>query len=50
MGRIEERADKAFSTYVYYCMTLGAVRLEEEKVCKISYTETDFNLDGASTV
>ena len=50
MGRIEERADKAFSTYVYYCMTLGAVRLEEEKVCKITYTENDFNLDAASTL
>ena len=41
MGRIEERADKAFSTYVYYCMTLGAVRLEEEKVVKITYSEDD---------
>lgn len=30
MARIEERADKAFSTYIYYCMTIGASRLEEE--------------------
>lgn len=41
MARIEERADKAFSTYVYYCMTLGATRLEEEKVVKITYDEND---------
>ena len=41
MGRIEERPDKAFSTYVYYCMSLGATRLEEEKVVKITYAEND---------
>lgn len=49
MARIEERADKAFSTYVYYCMTLGATRLEEEKVVKITYDESD-KLDQGSTV
>lgn len=49
MGRIEERADKAFSTYVYYCMTLGATRLEEEKVVKITFDEAD-GATGAQTV
>jgi|TARA_E500000318_G_scaffold39109_3_gene37667 hypothetical protein len=49
MARIEERADKAFSTYVYYCMTLGATRLEEEKVVKITYDESD-NVDKSATI
>lgn len=48
MARIEERADKAFSTYVYYCMTLGATRLEEEKVIKITYDESDQVGQGAT--
>lgn len=48
MARIEERADKAFSTYVYYCMTLGATRLEEEKVVKITYDESDLVGQGAT--
>lgn len=34
-ARIQERPDKRFSTYVYYKMTIGATRLEEEKVVKI---------------
>mgnify|MGYP001178664618 FL=1 len=42
MARIEERADKAFSTYIYYCMTIGATRLEEEKVVEITCDESDF--------
>ena len=33
-ARISERPDKAFSTYVYYSMSIGATRLEEEKVVK----------------
>ena len=48
MGRIEERPDKAFSTYVYYCMSLGATRLEEEKVVKITYAENDGATVGAT--
>lgn len=48
MGRIEERPDKAFSTYVYYCMSLGATRLEEEKVVKITYEENDGATVGAT--
>jgi hypothetical protein len=38
-ARIEERADKSFATYVYYMMSLGAVRLEEEKVVEVSCDE-----------
>lgn len=34
-SRIAERADKSFSWYAYYAMSLGASRLEEEKVVKI---------------
>lgn len=41
MARIEERPDKSFSTYVYYCMTIGATRLEESKVVSIKVDETD---------
>ncbi|MHC4067258.1 MAG: phage capsid protein [Planctomycetota bacterium] len=39
MARIQERPDKAFSTYVFYRMSIGAVRLEEEKVVEISADE-----------
>lgn len=34
-GRITERPDKRFSTYIYYAMDLGAVRMEEEKVVEV---------------
>jgi hypothetical protein len=34
-AKISERADKSYSTQVYYCMSLGAVRMEEEKVVQI---------------
>jgi hypothetical protein len=34
-AKISERADKSYSTQVYYCMALGAVRMEEEKVVQI---------------
>ena len=33
--RIEERADKRFSNYLYMSMTMGAVRLEGKRVVKI---------------
>ena len=36
---IAPRADKSFSTYVYYSMCLGATRLEEEKVVEIAVVE-----------
>ena len=35
-ARITERADKRFSTYVYFSMTIGSVRLEEERVVEIA--------------
>lgn len=38
-ARIAERPDKRFSTYVYYCMSIGATRLEEEKVIEIKCLE-----------
>ena len=34
-AKISERADKSYSTQVYYSMSLGAVRMEEEKVVQI---------------
>ncbi|HEU4635534.1 MAG TPA: phage capsid protein [Edaphobacter sp.] len=40
MSRIVERADKRFATYVYYCMTIGATRVEEEKVVEIKCAES----------
>ena len=33
---IAPRADKSFSTYIYYAMTLGATRLEEKKIVEIA--------------
>ena len=41
MARIEERADKSFSTQVYYCATFGATRMEEDKVVQIACDETE---------
>ena len=34
-ARIDQRADKSYSTQVYYCMSIGATRIEEEKVVQI---------------
>ena len=34
-AKISERADKSYSTQVYYCMSLGAVRMEEKKIVQI---------------
>ncbi|QDP53086.1 MAG: hypothetical protein Unbinned2350contig1001_11 [Prokaryotic dsDNA virus sp.] len=34
-ARISERDDKSYSTQVYYCMAIGATRMEEEKVVQI---------------
>lgn len=47
MARIEERPDKSFSTYVYYCMSIGATRLEEEKVVQITVDEAAGSQDPA---
>ena len=35
VARIPERPDKRFSQYLYYRMTLGATRIEEERVVEI---------------
>ena len=34
-ARIDERADKSYATQVYYCMSIGATRMEEAKVVEI---------------
>jgi hypothetical protein len=34
-ARIDERADKSYATQIYYCMTLGATRMEEKKVVEV---------------
>ena len=38
-ARIDERADKSYATQVYYCMSIGATRMEEEKVVEIEAHE-----------
>ena len=38
-AKISERADKSYSTQVYYCMDLGATRMEEDKVVQIPCNE-----------
>ena len=37
--KISERADKNYSTQVYLCMTIGATRVEDEKVVESACTE-----------
>ena len=39
-ARIDERADKGYATQVYYCMSIGSVRMEENKVVQIFCDET----------
>ena len=34
-ARIDERADKSYATQVYYCMSVGATRMEEAQVVEI---------------
>lgn len=38
-AKISERADKSYSTQVYYCMSVGATRMEEDKVFQIPCNE-----------
>ena len=38
-AKISERADKSYSTQVYYAMDIGACRMEEEKVVQIPCNE-----------
>jgi len=40
MARIDERSDKGYATQVYYCMSIGATRMEEEKVVQILCDES----------
>ena len=40
MTRIDERADKGYATQVYYCMSIGATRMEEAKVVEVQCTES----------
>lgn len=37
--RLSERDDKSYATQVYACMTLGAVRVEEDKIARIECVE-----------
>lgn len=39
MARIDERSDKGYATQVYYCMSIGSTRMEEEKVVQIDCAE-----------
>lgn len=38
-SKISERADKGYATQVYYAMSIGAVRMEENKVVEIACVE-----------
>lgn len=38
-GRIDERADKSYSTQVFYSMSIGATRMEEEALVEIACSE-----------
>ena len=38
-AKIDERADKGYATQVYYAMSIGATRMEEEKVVEIKCRE-----------
>jgi len=40
MARIDERADKSYSTQVFYCATFGATRMEEDMVVSIVCDES----------
>jgi hypothetical protein len=45
-ARVDERADKGYATQVYYCMDIGATRMQENMVVRIKCDEDD--LDGAA--
>ncbi len=40
VSRIDERNDKSYSTQAYACMSVGATRMEEEKVVEVICLET----------
>ena len=39
MAKIDQRADKSYSTQVFYCASFGSTRMEEEKVVEINCSE-----------
>lgn len=39
VAKIDERPDKSYATQVYYAQTIGATRMEENKVVEIACTE-----------
>jgi len=39
-ARIDVRADKGYATQVYYCMSVGATRMEESKIVQIDCDES----------
>lgn len=40
-SRIAERADKSFATQIYACLSMGATRMEEEKVVEVICAEVN---------
>ncbi len=40
MAKIDQRADKSYATQAYTCMSIGATRMEEEKVVEILCKES----------
>ena len=40
MAKIDERADKSYSTQVFYCSTFGSTRMEEAKVVSVLCDES----------
>ena len=46
-ANISERADKSYSTQVYYCMDLGAVRMEEKAIFQKEYDQEKDKLEKA---
>ena len=45
-ARVDERADKGYATQVYYCMDIGATRMQENMVVRVKCDEDD--LDGSA--
>ena len=39
VSKIDQRADKSYSTQVFYCASFGSTRMEEEKVVEINCSE-----------
>jgi len=39
MQRVSERDDKSYATQVYFCLTMGATRVEEARVVPVEITE-----------